>query len=82
MKQINKILLRLGCMVWGLFYCSEPTLALGERTNSVMAKGILVRQGSASERKTVKPRNIHVEQQRIARFIPNGYKLLRRFMAI
>lgn len=78
MKQINKILLRLGCMVWGLFYCSEPTLALGERTNSVMAKGILVRQGSASERKTVKPCNIYVEQQRIARFIPNGYKLIKK----
>lgn len=78
MKQINKILLRLGCMVLGLFYCSEPTLALGERTNSVMAKGILVRQGSASERKTVKPRNIHVEQQGTARFIPNGYKLIKK----
>lgn len=78
MKQINKILLRLGCMVLGLFYCSEPTLALGERTNSVMAKGILVRQGSASEKKTVKLRNIHVEQQRTARFIPNGYKLIKK----
>lgn len=78
MKQINKILLRLGCIVLGLFYCSEQTLAVGERTNSVMAKGILVRQGSASERKAVKPRNIHVEQQRIARFIPNGYKLIKK----